>query len=229
MRMPWYRVLLMIAMILIEPVSGPALAQLDDASVSGNNLSAPGDTPRRHFRAGDVADLDTSEAARIYEIVRGALALGYSASGFEGTASYQALARYNDKPYVSATHGNHYVNNYANDIAVDYGKFEQAGTLPQGSIVFKDSFTVTETRQSFSDTASRQITLGPLFVMRKMEAGFNPSTGDWQYIQIQPDGKILGMTHGEGSDQVRYCIACHLAREQNDHLYFVPDARRRRP
>lgn len=228
MRMRCYMILLMLAMILFQPVPGPALAQLDDASASGSDLSAPVDTPRRHFRVGDVADLEAREAARIYEIVKGALALGYSASGFEGTASYQALPRYNDAPYVSATHGNHYVNNYANEIAVDYGKFEQAGTLPRGSIVFKDSFTVTEARQSFSDAASRQITLGPLFVMRKMEAGFNPVTGDWQYIQIQPDGEILGMTHGKGSERVEYCIACHLARVQNDHLYFVPEARRRR-
>lgn len=205
---------------------GPVLAQDEEASEPATHLSRQDNTPRRHFRIREVAEMPAQEASRIYGLVRGALALGYAASGFEGTDGYLELTRYNDAPYKSSTHGNHYLNNYANEIAAGYGKFEQAGVLPPGSVIFKDSFTVTESTQSFSAAASRQITLGPLFVMRKMEAGFNPVTGDWQYIQIQPDGGILGMTNGDGSDHVEYCIGCHLAREDHDHLYFVPKERR---
>ena len=34
------------------------------------------------------------------------------------------------------------------------------------------------------------------------------------------------MTGGEGAERVEYCIGCHLAREDLDHLYFVPEERR---
>ncbi len=36
------------------------------------------------------------------------------------------------------------MNNYANARAVAYEKAEQAGTLPEGSVLAKDSFEVTD-------------------------------------------------------------------------------------
>lgn len=226
MRMGRYMVLLTpLALVFFGNVS--AVTPEDEAVQTGSQSSDASDVPRRHFRLRHVAELDPEESARIYDLVKGALAKGYAASGFKGAGSYQSLTRYNDAPYESSSHGNHYLNNYANDIARDYGKFEQGAPLPEGSIIFKDSFSVTEIQQRFSGTKSRQIVLGPLFIMRKMAKGFNRVTGDWQYIQIQPDGEILGMTGGKGAEHVEYCIGCHLAREQLDHLYFIPEARRR--
>ena len=182
--------------------------------------------PSRHFRMSNTVVLEPGETARIYDLIKGALAKGYATSGFIGADRYQLFTRHNDAPYVSATHGNHYLNNYSNDIAKNYGQFEKGIPLPVGSIIYKDSFAVTQTQQSFSKSSSRQIILGPLFIMRKMEKGFNDVTGDWQYIQIQPDGEMLGMTGGEGAERVEYCIGCHLAQEDFDHLYFVPEDRR---
>jgi hypothetical protein len=85
--------------------------------------------------------------------------------------------------------------------------------MPVGTIIAKDSFSMTQ---------SREILLGPLFVMEKMPAGFNAISGDWKYTQIQPDGTLLGETDGPGSDGVRYCIGCHNAVQQQDHLFFIP-------
>jgi len=65
---------------------------------------------------------------------------------------------------------------------------------------------------------------GPLFLMEKMPAGFNYVSGDWRYTMIMPDGRIFGVTKGENAERVEYCITCHLAREDNDHLFFVPEA-----
>ena len=113
----------------------------------------------------------------------------------------------------AATHGNHYINNYANGVANPYRKFEQAGRLPVGSVIAKDSFSVTETGG---------LLLGPLFVMEKMRKGFNYVSGDWKYSMIQPDGTLMGETNGRGSQRVEYCIVCHLTVEHQDHLYFVP-------
>ena len=58
--------------------------------------------------------------------------------------------------------------------------------------------------------------------MEKMKKGFNYVSGDWRYIMIMPDGSFMGETNGAESERVKYCIGCHLAKEQFDHLYFLP-------
>lgn len=204
-------------------LSTPIYGQDDQDSTDARPTTGDANVPRRHFRRQEIAELSPTEAERIYRILENALVNGYASSGLEDLSSYQALTRQNTAPYPSASHGNHFLNNYANDIARDYDKFEQAGLFPEGSVIYKDSFAVTESRQSFSGGVSRQISLGPLFIMRKMKKGFNPVSGDWQYIEIEPDGRMLGMTNGEGADSVEYCIGCHLAREKFDHLYFIPE------
>ncbi len=191
------------------------VAQTSDETfdVEMSNISGDVDNPRRHFRLRNPKKLTSDEANRIYGFIKSALSLGYSASSVSQYDGYQSWQRYNTAPYLSSTHGNHYLNNYANDIARNYGKFEDAGVLPEGSILVKDSFSVTQ---------SREIVLGPLFVMQKMSAGFNEVSGNWKYLQIQPDGTLLGETNGTGSQRVEYCAPCHLARESFDHLYFIP-------
>ena len=126
---------------------------------------------------------------------------------------YRSWRRYNSAPYLSATHGNLYINNYVNEAGAAYGRFEAAGTLPVGSIVAKDSFVVER---------DGSVQPGPLFVMEKMAQGFNYVSGDWRYSQIMPDGVVFGETRGEAADRVAFCIGCHLAVERQDHLFFVP-------
>lgn len=86
-------------------------------------------------------------------------------------------------------------------------------TLSVGSVLAKHSFTAVE---------SGEIVLGPLFVMERMPAGFNYVSGDWKYTMIILIGDIFGETNGQNSERVEYCISCHLAVEQQDHLFFVP-------
>ena len=107
------------------------------------------------------------------------------------------------------------VQNHVNETARAYGNFEKAGKFPEGSVIAKDSFSITETVG---------ILLGSLFVMEKMPRGFNYVSGDWKYSVIKPDGRLFGETNGKGSGRVEYCITCHLAREAFDHLFFVPEA-----
>ena len=194
-------------------------AAQDQGSVELSDISGATDNPRRHSRLRNPAEVSRAEAARIYAITQASLRLGYASSGEAVAESYQSWQQYNTEPYLSATHGNHYINNYANATARDYGRFEAGGVLPPGAVLVKDSFSIT---------ANREILLGPLFVMIKMPSGFNYLTGDWRYQQIQPDGTLLGETLGRDAARVEYCIACHLAREQHDHLYYVPEEYRRR-
>jgi hypothetical protein len=197
---------------LLLTVHAASLSE-ENADIEMSNISGEVDKPRRHFRLRNPADLKPKEATEIYDIIMNALKAGYKRSGHPVAAAYQGWKRYNTTPYISISHGNHYLNNYANPTAKVYGAFEDAGTMPVGSIIAKDSFSVT---------TSRGIVLGPLFIAEKMPPGFNDVTGDWKYTEILPDGTLLGETNGEGAERVEYCIACHLAAEKQDHLYFIP-------
>jgi hypothetical protein len=191
-------------------------ANLDPATADEIEMSPiSGDIkkPRRHFRLRDPADLTPQEAAEVYDIIENALAAGYKRSGHAVAQAYQGWRRYNTAPYLSVSHGNHYLNNYTNPLAQAYGAFEEAGTMPVGAVIAKDSFSITETRG---------IVLGPLFIMEKMPAGFNYVTRDWKFTQILPDGTLLGETNGHGAERVEYCIPCHIAAEKHDYLFFVP-------
>jgi len=190
---------------------GNVTAQEKGAELSP--ISGDFSKPRRHFRLRNPAQLPPAQAEIIYQVAMPSLKKGYTMSEHPAAIEYPTWARFNTAPYLSVTHGNKYINNFANDTASTYGEFEGAGQMPVGSVIAKDSFSVTE---------SHEILLGPLFLMEKMPAGFNEVSGDWKYTQIQPDGSVLGETNGEGSDAVRYCIACHAAVEQQDHLFFVP-------
>ena len=178
-----------------------------------SGISGDPEKPRRHMRVRNAAELTREEAEEIYEALAPEMAAGYRKSGDPVAMAYRGWQLYNAAPYRSATHGQRFVNNHANDIAQAYGRYESAGTLPVGSAITKESFTVT------TDGA---VVPGPLFIMEKMPAGFNYVTGDWRYTMIGEAGEVFGVTKGANAERVEYCIACHLARERYDHLYFVP-------
>ncbi len=176
--------------------------------------------PTRHFRVERPADLADADALTIYDRIRGAILTMYRTSGNPHAAVYQTWRRYNVTPYLSATHGELYVNNYANPQAKAYGKAENAGTLPEGSVLAKDSFEVSD---------RGDVLTGPLSLMEKMPPGFNPEGRDWRYTMIMPDGILFGTTKGERSERVEFCMECHIAAgDEQDHLFFVPKPHRRR-
>ena len=192
-----------------------SVASGDDDIVDYSDISGDEEEPRRHQRVASPANLEPGEAEAIYLDLLPDMMAGYELAG--GIAAvYGTWERFNIAPYRSATHGNRFVNNYANAIAAPaYGLFETAGTLPVVSVVAKDSFVAT---------TDGLVMPGPLFVMEKMTEGFNYVTGDWRYILISPDGALVGETFGDGAERVGYCIACHAAAaiQGADHLFFVP-------
>ena len=143
------------------------------------------------------------------------MAEGYARSGNQWAASYQNWRNVAARPYVSDTHGARFVNNYANDIGADnYSLFEEAGPSPVGTVLAKDSFTVG---------AGGAVGAGPLFLMEKMEAGFNADTGDWRYTLIMPNGRTIGATGGKGAARVSFCADCHLGVEEYDSRFFLDE------
>ncbi len=170
--------------------------------------------PTRHFRA-TPADLTSLDAITIYDRIKGEMSEAYKQSELEHADHFLSWTRHNTAPYLSATHGNRFVNNYANPIAKDYANLDKVESLPQGSILAKDSFEVTP---------DGDVLTGPLALMEKMQPGFNPQSRDWRYTMILPDGMVFGITDGEGSDRVEFCIECHIAAgDDMDHLFYVPE------
>lgn len=171
--------------------------------------------------AGSVEPMELSgeEIRAAYGCLKGAMKEAYGMSGENGALVYQDWANYNTQPYISATHGGRYVNNYANRTASAYGKFEEAGVMPVSSNLAKDSLTIDATGKAAT---------GPLFLMEKMEAGFDSENGDWKYTMIMPDGTTWGVTNGKNSNGMKFCSNCHIAAEDFDYLFFMPDEFRKK-
>lgn len=185
---------------------------------TANHARAQEGAPTKHFSVSNPAELSDADAEDIYRRMSAPLKKGYLLSNHSVAQTYQSWSRFNAVPYRSETHGERFVNNYANGMGRSYGSFEKAGELPVGSIVAKDSFAVTEAGGVFA---------GPLFVMEKMPKGFNANSRDWRYTMIMPDGSVFGVTKGADSQKVEFCITCHeRAGAENDHLYFLPEAYR---
>lgn len=174
--------------------------------------------PKQHLAIERPGHLSDAEAVALYQNIRDRMHAGYLLAEHSAVADLCEWPLYNRAPYLSASHGRRYVNNYANPLARDYGRYEEAGAMPVGAVLAKDAFTVTLKGEVFA---------GALFVMEKMPAGFNPASHDWRYTMIMPDGSLFGTTKGEGSDRVDFCIGCHEAAASEHHqLFFVPPAYR---
>ncbi len=163
--------------------------------------------------------LTSAETEAAYDGAKGGMQAGYAKSklmsdtGMAIAEQYQGWARYNTQPYVSDTHGGRFVNHYGNRRAKAYGKFENAGVMPTGAVLAKDSFVVRQGK----------VVPGPLFVMEKMPAGFNAGSGNWRYTMVMPGGKLFGSTNGKGSGNVEFCIGCHMTAEDTDSLWLLPE------
>ena len=201
----------LIAMLVVAVGGRAASGQQDAATLA---------KPKTHFKVERPADMFPNTAETVYQNIRAEMAAGYALARQPKLRSYLSWRRFNKAPYRSATHGARYVNNYANRAGQAYGGFEEAGILPAGSILVKDSFTAT---------ADGGIYPGPMFVMEKMQAGFNSQSGDWRYSMIMPDGSLFGETKGVNADAVQFCIGCHAGRQQYDHLFFLPEEFRLTP
>ncbi len=141
--------------------------------------------------------------------------VAYAKSDNPVAASYSEWRRYSKNAYVSETHGNRYVQNYGNAAAKAYGAYENAGVMPAGAVLAKDSFMAK---------ANGQVSPGPLFIMEKMQAGFYGDSDDWRYTMVMPNGKVFGTTQGEGSAKVEFCIGCHISvAPEVDSLWLLPD------
>ena len=160
-------------------------------------------------------ELTVDEARAAHDCVTTKMAAAYALSGDSQARRYIDWEQYSTAPYVSATHSNRYVMNYANPAgSKEYGKFEEGARLPLGSVLAKDSFAVNP---------QGEVVIGALSLMEKMPEGFNPEFGDWRYTMILPDGRVAGASRSHGSANVEFCEGCHVAVDETQgSLFFVP-------
>jgi len=174
--------------------------------------------PARHFRIEKPGHLSMNDALSIYALIKTKMAKGYGLSRNPLIKNYTNWRRFNKTPYLSATHGNRYINTYGNARSHKYSTLKPGEKLQTGAVLAKDSFTVTRTQGIFA---------GAVFVMQKLKHGASPKTGDWRYVQIMPDGSLFGDSGGDGASKMKFCYGCHRNASKTDYLFNVREKYRR--
>ncbi len=176
------------------------------------------EAPKRHFKVRKPAALSGAAALTVYDQIIDDMVKRYAISGMPEASEFREWRRYNQYPFRSATHGERYINHYGNVGSAAYGKYEESGPMPPGAILAKDSFTVTTRGDVYP---------GPLFLMEKMPAGFDPPNSDWKYSMIMPDGSIFGISKDVNAKRVDFCAECHNAvGDSQDHMFYPPEENR---
>jgi hypothetical protein len=165
-------------------------------------------------------EVTPEESAVLYDCLKTEMTAGYRKSNDRFVRAYDKWNTFNTTPYVSDTHGARLVNNYANPTAQKaYGLFDKLRKMPTGSILAKDSFTVTSTGAGAP---------GPVFLMEKMVKGWNAETANWKYTMVMPNGDVFGRTNGTNAQGMAFCHECHVAAEDNDFVMFMPEEFRKK-
>jgi hypothetical protein len=119
-------------------------------------------------------------------------------------ADYATYRKFTDAPFLSAAHGNRWVDVYVNAIGAD-AYLDTAKDIPVGTIVVKTSW--------IDDGSGRPSTNpGPIFIMEKRAPGYAPDHGDW-YFAIHwatAPANFGGPMYWRGSSpKIAYCYDCH--------------------
>jgi hypothetical protein len=92
---------------------------------------------------------------------------------------------------------------YVNDKGRDAMLKERNPNFPEGSIIVKEKLPSKESR-----------TPELLTVMIKRTRGFNPESGDWEYMVLDGAG-----TRIEGRGNLQNCQGCHVANRKTDYIF----------
>ena len=110
-------------------------------------------------------------------------------------------------------HTNKFITVYVNEIGRHAMMEEEKPHFPQGSIIVKEKLT--------SPTSTRPELLT---VMIKRASGYNPESGDWEYLVTDGTGKTI-LQRG----RLENCQACHLRDKSTDYIarsYLPPEVTR---
>lgn len=117
-------------------------------------------------------------------------------------------------PRPANPHQNKFISVYVNDVGQRAMLTERAPEFPQGSMIVKEKL---------SDKESQAPEL--LTAMLKREKGYNPESGDWEYLVLNgAASKVLER------GRLASCSSCHAAYSGTDFVTrrYLPDDVRRK-
>ena len=109
----------------------------------------------------------------------------------------------------SNPHRDKYFTVYVNGVGEKAMLTRKRPVFPEGSVIVKEKLAARDSREPEL-----------LTVMVKQKAGFNPASGDWEYMVVDGTGAKM-----EGRGRLQNCQACHLANRQTDYIFrtYLPD------
>lgn len=110
-------------------------------------------------------------------------------------------------------HRDRFISVYVNEIGKRAMMMQLHPNFPQGSMIVKEKLGSTESQSPELLTA-----------MIKREKGYNPESGDWEYLVL--DGTASHLTK---RGRLINCSGCHLAYKTSDYVTrtYLPDEVRR--
>ena len=130
-----------------------------------------------------------------------------AASAFSCQAPIQPIPH---PPGVNNPHADKFITVYVNDLGKKAMMEMRKPDFPKGSVIVKEKLMT-------------QSGIEPelLTVMIKREKGFNPETGDWEYMVTDWTGTTV-----QARGKLENCQACHSARPESDYIFrtYLPYA-----
>lgn len=99
-------------------------------------------------------------------------------------------------------HGEKYITVYVNEIGRPAMMEEKKPNFPQGSVIVKEKLTTPES------TTPELLT-----VMLKRERGYNPESGDWEYMVFDGTGASV-----QERGKLENCQSCHTLLKETDYI-----------
>jgi hypothetical protein len=104
---------------------------------------------------------------------------------------------------AAGPHGpDNYITVYVNDVGRHAMMEEKTPHFPQGSVIIKEKLMKP------TSTTPELLT-----VMLKREPGYNPESGDWEYMVVDGTGKSV-----QARGKLENCQSCHLMDKDTDYI-----------
>jgi hypothetical protein len=100
-------------------------------------------------------------------------------------------------------HRDKYLTVYVNEVGRAAMLHQKSPKFPEGSVIVKEKLPA-------KDSQTPEL----LTVMIKRERGFNPASGDWEYMVVDGTGTKI-----EGRGNLQNCQSCHLSNQESDYIF----------
>jgi hypothetical protein len=100
-------------------------------------------------------------------------------------------------------HRDKYFTVYVNEAGRKAMLAQKNPKFPEGSVIVKEKLSAVDSQ-----------TPELLTVMIKRHKGFNPASGDWEYMVLDGTG-----TKVEGRGNLQNCQTCHLSNQKTDYIF----------